>query len=136
MKSGTVSLPTSFFNIELVILGLLPLHIKYHFVNMLKITCWGFFKSSLKDMFDFRDRGRWGRERDSHMDMREKHWSVAFRTCPYWGQNPQPRYVPWPGIEPTTFWCTRWHSNQRTIWSGQLARVLIGITLNLIYNFR
>ena len=31
---------------------------------------------------------------------------------PNWGSNPQPRYVPWPGIEPATFWCKEQCSNQ------------------------
>ena len=49
---------------------------------------------------DFRERMGAGRERD----VKEKHWSL--------GSNPQPTYVPWLGIEPTTFWCMEWHSNQ------------------------
>ena len=28
------------------------------------------------------------------------------------GSNLQPRYMPWPGTETTTFWCTGWCSNQ------------------------
>ena len=42
----------------------------------------------------------------------EKHWLGASCTHPDRGLNPQPIYVPWPGIKPTTFWCTGWHSNQ------------------------
>ena len=44
--------------------------------------------------------------------MWEKHQLVASHTHPDWGLNPQPRYVPWPGIKPATFWCTGRHSNQ------------------------
>ena len=64
---------------------------------------------------DFRERGRSGRrergtERGKHWC--EKHWSVASCMCPDWGLNLQPRYVPWAGIEPVTFWCMGQHSNQ------------------------
>ena len=37
---------------------------------------------------------------------REKHWSVSHMQ-PNQGPNPQPKYVPWPGIKPATFWYTR-----------------------------
>ena len=39
---------------------------------------------------------------------------------PNQGSNPQPRYVPWPGIEPATFWCMGRCSNQL----NHLARAL------------
>ena len=62
-------------------------------------------KSSLEDMFlDF--------ERERNIDMREKYWSVASCMHPNRGLNLQPRYVPWPGIEPATFWCMWPCSNQ------------------------
>ena len=51
--------------------------------------------------------------------MREKHWLVACSTPPDWGPNPQARYVPWLGIEPATFWCTGWYSNQLNHPPGQ-----------------
>ena len=51
------------------------------------------------------------RERERERE-REKHRSVASHICPNWELNLQPRYVPWLGIEPTTFWCMGWHSNQ------------------------
>ena len=35
---------------------------------------------------------------------RKKHWLVASHMCPDWWLNPQPRYVPWLGIEPSIFW--------------------------------
>ena len=47
----------------------------------------------------FRKRKRWER----NIDAREKHWLVAYCTCPDWGPKPQPRYVPWPGMKPVTF---------------------------------
>ena len=54
-------------------------------------------------------------ERDRERQETEKHWSVASCMHPNGGWNSQPRYVPWLGIEPTTFWCTgRWHSNWAT----------------------
>ena len=31
---------------------------------------------------------------------------------PHWGSNSQPKYVSWPGIKLTTFWCMGWCSNQ------------------------
>ena len=58
-------------------------------------------KFSSKDMFiDLveRERGRGERDRvkqrERNMDVREKHRSVASRTCPDQGWNPQPMYVP------------------------------------------
>ena len=43
---------------------------------------------------------------------REKHLLVISLRCLDQRLNPQPRYVPWLGIEPATFWCTGWHPNQ------------------------
>ena len=51
-------------------------------------------------------------ERERETSMREKHQSVISRTYPNWGSNLQPKYVPWPGIKPVTFWCMGWCSNQ------------------------
>ena len=42
----------------------------------------------------------------------EKHWSVASLMHPKQGLNPQPRYVPWQGIEPMNFWFIRQHYNE------------------------
>ena len=54
----------------------------------------------------FRGRkGEGGRERENHR-------LVAFHRHPDQGSNPPPRYVPWPGIEPATFWCLRWCFSQ------------------------
>ena len=36
--------------------------------------------------------------------MRAKHWLIDSCTCPDQGLNPQPRWVPWLGIELTNFW--------------------------------
>ena len=59
---------------------------------------------------DFTERS--GRERERrNIDVREKHLLVASHIHPDWGWNLQFMYVPWPGIEPTAFWCTRWCSN-------------------------
>ena len=44
-----------------------------------------------------------GEARERNTDVREKHQSVASSTCPDWGPNLQPRYVPWPGIELVIF---------------------------------
>ena len=43
---------------------------------------------------------------------REKHRLFASHMHSDWGSILQPRYVPWPGFEPTIFWCTGWCSNQ------------------------
>ena len=48
-------------------------------------------------------------ERERNISVREKHWLVAIHAqtrChphPHQRSNPQPRYIPWPGIRPTTF---------------------------------
>ena len=44
--------------------------------------------------------------------MREKHLSAVSCLSPNQGWNLQPRHVPWPGIQPATFQCTRWWPNQ------------------------
>lgn len=51
-----------------------------------------------------------GRERN--ISVREKQQLAASPILPDCGMNPQPEYVPQPGIEATSFWCTGWHSNQ------------------------
>ena len=83
-----------------------------------------FFSSLLKDIsIDFkererereRDRGRKEereRNRKRKIDVREKHRLVASCPHPNRGLNMQPRYVPWPGIEPATFWCAAGCSKQ------------------------
>ena len=53
---------------------------------------------------------------------REKHWyegETSIGCLPYdphmipnWGSNSQPRYMPWLGIKPVTFWGMGWCSNQ------------------------
>ena len=34
----------------------------------------------------------------------------CFSNAPNWGPDPQPRHVPWLGIEPITLWFIDWHS--------------------------
>ena len=46
------------------------------------------------------------------LERERDHQLVASRTCPNQGSNLPPRYVPWLGIEPATFWCRGWCSNQ------------------------
>ena len=43
------------------------------------------------------------RERERNIDVKEKHKSGASHTCPDMESNLQPRCVPWPEIERTTF---------------------------------
>ena len=44
----------------------------------------------------------------------ERGWETSMCVClssaPYWGPGPQPRQVPWLGIEPATLWFTGQHS--------------------------
>ena len=42
------------------------------------------------------------RKGERNIDVRQKHWSVASHICPIQGSKPQPKYVPWLGIEPAT----------------------------------
>ena len=51
-------------------------------------------------------------ERERNIHVWEDHWSVAFCTRPDWGLSLQPKHVPQPGIEPTTFWLMGWCFNQ------------------------
>ena len=59
----------------------------------------------------FRERER---VRERHIDTREKHQSVASFMHLDQGLNLQPRFVPWLGFEPATFWCMGWCSNQQS----------------------
>ena len=43
------------------------------------------------------------KERERNINMRGKHQLAASCTCPDWGRDPQPRHVPFLGIEPVTF---------------------------------
>ena len=68
------------------------------------------FLSSLEHMFidlrEWKGRGekyRWERNTDQLLPTRAL---TEDQTC-----NLGPRHVPWPGIEPATFWCTSWCSN-------------------------
>lgn len=58
-------------------------------------------------LIDFRER-----EKGQGKRKRKKHQLVAYHTYPDWGWNLQPSYMPWQGIEPTTFWYMGWCSNQ------------------------
>ena len=51
------------------------------------------------------ERERQERQTEKEISVREKYWLVASHTCPDQGLKPQPKCVPWLGIEPTTFWC-------------------------------
>ena len=55
------------------------------------------------------------REKERNINVREKYRLVASCTCPDWGSNSQPRYVPWPGIERATLWL------RATLCSNQLS---------------
>ena len=64
----------------------------------------------LKSLFIyFREKGREGeREGKKHQCARETSIGCLSHT-PSQGPGPQPRHVPWPGIEPATFWFPGWH---------------------------
>ena len=51
-------------------------------------------------------------ERDTHINVREKHWLVASCMWLDWGLNLQASYVPWLGINLATVWGMQWYSNQ------------------------
>ena len=65
-------------------------------------------------------------ERRENINMREKHQLIVFRICPdqgpnpqwgpnlHQGPNPEPSYVPWPRMEPTTLW---WQDDTPTNWA-------------------
>ena len=55
------------------------------------------------------------RERRKNSDVREKPGFIASCIYPDQGLNPKPRYVPWPGIKPATFWCTGEHYKQLSL---------------------
>ena len=75
-----------------------------------------FFQSSLEVMLsDFRE---------GNMDVREKHWSVAFHTRPDRGLNLQPIYVLWRGNRPTAFQFMGWCSNRLSRLARANLRVL------------
>ena len=61
-------------------------------------------------LFTFSKRGREG-EREGEKHQCERDTSIGYLSHnPNWGPSPQPRHVPWSGIEPATFWFTGWHS--------------------------
>ena len=64
---------------------------------------------------DFKEGGG---ERDRNIDVREKHRSVGSCMCLGQVLHQHPRYVPWLGIEPTTFWCAGRCSDQSSHQSG------------------
>ena len=70
-----------------------------------------FFNPHLRICLLILERGK-GREGGRERNAREKHWSVASCMCSDQGSNLKPRFMPWPGIEPATFWCMGWGSNQ------------------------
>ena len=70
-----------------------------------------------------REEGEGGRKGGRNIDVNEKHQLVASPMCPNQGLNLQLRYVPWPGIEPKTFWCMGQCSNQLS----HPARAILGI---------
>ena len=81
---------------------------------------------------DFRKSGResesereWEKERDKDIDVREIFIGCLY--VPWPGNKPQPMYVPDPGTEPATCWCTGRQSTQLS----HLARVQLQLVLTI-----
>ena len=67
-----------------------------------------FFKKFFNLFIDLRERGRWEWGRERQWDQCQRETSIGCpHKCPNRGLNPQPRYVPWPGIKPPTFFSVR-----------------------------
>ena len=77
------------------------LYVNFTFFFFLKIF-YLFFTFYL--IIFFRERKE-GRKRG-----RETSMCGCFSHIPNWGRDPQPRHVPWLGIEPATLWFTGQHS--------------------------
>ena len=75
-------------------------------------------------LFIFRERGRKEEgERTINISVREKCWWAA----------PQPRHVPWPGIEPRTFWFTGWGSSHWATPARAGMDLICACICNLVY---
>ena len=66
-------------------------------------------------LFTFRERGREGETEGEKQRERNRGRETSMCCCclscaPYWGPRPQPRHVPWLGIEPMTLWSSGRHS--------------------------
>ena len=75
----------------------------FHLLSGMPLVFFFSLKSSPQDMFI-------GKERN--IDVWEKHQSVPSHTCHHWGSKTQPKYMPWLGTKPATFWYMGWCSNQ------------------------
>ena len=68
-----------------------------------------------------------------NISVREKDQLVAFHMRPEWGLNPQPRYVPWPGIELAIFQCTGRCSNKLSDSSQGSASSFLNLTIKFSF---
>ena len=88
----------------------------FHFLYIIKLNF--IFLFSSKDMLiDFREAEERQRERERNID-----WLTLIH-FPTGEPNPQTKHVPWPGIEPTTFWFSQ--NDTPTNWAT-LAREVTG----------
>ena len=96
-------------------LHLIPLELQEFSLTSLKFLCRAFlfFYPHLRTFFSLLLE----RERERNI-MSEKHWLVVSCMCLHWELNPQSRYVPWPGIEPTTFGLWDGSPNSWAPWPG------------------
>ena len=73
-----------------------------------------FYPHSRTYFYCFLERGE-GSKRERNIDVRKKHQLVpVVEYIPQAGIKLQPGYMPWPGMEPMTFWSTSQRSNWTT----------------------
>ena len=73
-----------------------------------RISMTSFFSFLRFYLFILREKGR-EKEQERNTDMQKKYWSIACCTPPDQGPGPQPRHLPWQGIETVTFWFAGWY---------------------------
>ena len=73
------------------------------------------------------------RKRERDISVRKKCQWVASHTLSYWGLNSQPRHVPWPGIEPPTFWLWNNAPTNWATWPGLTFLILNTLLLQEIF---
>ena len=79
---------------------------------------------------DFRTRGR---ETERNIDVKETQVS-CFLYRPWPGTKPKPKRVPWPRIEPSTFWCTGWLQPTEPPGQGCNGLFLVFILCHTVYD--
>ena len=100
-----------------------------------------YFNPQLRTCLLILEREGRDKERERNINVREKHWLVAFSVCPDWGMNPKPRHVPWLEIKPKIFWLAEQHPTNWTTPAmtplaalGHLCRVHYSHFLSVLWN--